>query len=292
MATKSMDPFYTPIYPHGDIRVSAMKNVDNEVVNGVINANSTYNYTPSQNQYDIDEEIFNGSSQISTPIQNFGNKVADAALTYGKLVVNYEVGLFKGLWDSTYIIRHPIQTWKAVVDLAKEVREENPVLYLTNPVTATAYTAGKKVVASNIERWQDGDIYDHAEQIGEVVGGLAGDIALAKGVGLGIKAFKNVPKVGKRIDIDTEIVNKNSLPEGMSKKVVIGENMYRVEKFAEQIGAETYKGLPNYKVLEKTMSEKELNNIGYSNCSDRPNKFWHIKKSKRAIIHVNKIISC
>jgi hypothetical protein len=80
-----------------------------------------------------------------------------------------------------------------------------------------------------------------------------------------VKNVDNVPKP----KIKTPTIVDDVGAKGTGKKVIIGENMSRVERYSTQTGAETYKGLPNYSELKKTMSQGEVDKLAIEH-----NKQW------------------
>jgi hypothetical protein len=117
----------------------------------------------------------------------------DAVIELGKLTKHYYIGVWDGIKGSAvdtletlkYIAQHPIKTAEAVADLAMNLA----LFQLTKDpkyLLPIAIPIGNEIM-DQVERWNNGDRYERAEQIGEFVG--RGFVGISS-IGVVIKQIK------------------------------------------------------------------------------------------------------
>jgi Bacterial CdiA-CT RNAse A domain len=146
-------------------------------------------------------------------------------------------GTMEGAWESLKsnwnTITHPIETVKGVIEAVKTLASlsKEDLSNLASQLTES----GKDLIFKD-------DVSEVANKAGKVVGALAVEIALGKGVGLALKAVKGIPAI-------TSLVTKAEDLAKIAKLKVIAEFSDEAASLASQrarkaLATQLYSGIP------------------------------------------------
>lgn len=120
---------------------------------------------------------------------------------------HFAIGAAKGIRNNAAetweMIKHPIQTGKAIGTLGKAFLQS----YSTHDPTymLPVYVAIGENIEDGIERWQEGDRYERAEQAGEYIGGGLATIVGSKGLTAVLKEIAIASKITKGLAVTEEV---------------------------------------------------------------------------------------
>jgi RHS repeat-associated protein len=199
----------------------------------------------------VEEQMRHDMGLDANPVRvaSVSDSIINDAVDGAKLTKSFAVGAWNGVknnvaetWD---MIKHPIETGKAIAELDAaflqfEINKDPKYLL---PI----YVGINKEIDSEIERWQEGDKYDRAEQIGEYVGGGLTAVVGAKGLSVVVKQIGIASEITKgaaeAADI-SELVNGVDSTE-MKEKIVdtAKSSGYTYDPDLQMFGKEAAEGM-------------------------------------------------